>query len=211
MFWLLVFGLLHFYFIWFGDILAALRADRHDRSFLPRPRRRALVIWGDRPGHRPARCCSRPSPAACLPRRSAAAAPGAERRGGRSNGATCSESFAPLTGQALAESWRCSAAPIPASSTTGWSSMAPSRSRRLSSSAGRRSAYMLFGMAALKTASSRGEWAPRALSQGRADRLRHRHPGLCRCSPGCSSRDGLLASPMIFAIVARARRRRSGR
>ena len=35
MIWLLVFGLIHFYFIWFGDILVALRDDRPDPVLFP--------------------------------------------------------------------------------------------------------------------------------------------------------------------------------
>ena len=46
MFWLLIFGLLHFYFIWFGDILV-MYAITGFILFLFRKRSvRALVIWG---------------------------------------------------------------------------------------------------------------------------------------------------------------------
>ena len=81
MLWLLVFGLLHFYFIWFGDILAALRAGRDDRLLLPqRWSRAALIVWGGLLRPRPVRCCSPAGGRASIccstrPRR-----PGAERR-----------------------------------------------------------------------------------------------------------------------------------
>jgi uncharacterized protein len=46
MFWLLVFGLLHFYFIWFGDILAGYAMVGMILYFFRRLPPRALVIWG---------------------------------------------------------------------------------------------------------------------------------------------------------------------
>ena len=46
MFWLLIFGLLHFYFIWFGDILAAYAMAGLLLFFFRNCRVRTLVIWG---------------------------------------------------------------------------------------------------------------------------------------------------------------------
>jgi uncharacterized protein len=46
MLWLLVFGLLHFYFIWFGDILAAYALTGLLLFFFRNLSVRALVIWG---------------------------------------------------------------------------------------------------------------------------------------------------------------------
>jgi uncharacterized protein len=46
MFWLLVFGLIHFYFIWFGDILSGYAMVGLSLFFFRRLTPRALVIWG---------------------------------------------------------------------------------------------------------------------------------------------------------------------
>jgi uncharacterized protein len=46
MFWLLVFGLIHFYFIWFGDILAGYALVGLILYFFRNLGVRALVIWG---------------------------------------------------------------------------------------------------------------------------------------------------------------------
>lgn len=46
MFWLLIFGLLHFYFIWFGDILAAYALAGLLLFFFRNCRVRTLVTWG---------------------------------------------------------------------------------------------------------------------------------------------------------------------
>ncbi len=46
MFWLLIFGLLHFYFIWFGDILASYAMAGLLLFFFRDCRVRTLVIWG---------------------------------------------------------------------------------------------------------------------------------------------------------------------
>lgn len=46
MFWLLVFGLLHFYFIWFGDILTAYAMTGLLLFFFRNCRVRTLLIWG---------------------------------------------------------------------------------------------------------------------------------------------------------------------
>jgi len=46
MFWLLIFGLLHFYFIWFGDILAAYAMAGLLLFFFRNCRVWTLIIWG---------------------------------------------------------------------------------------------------------------------------------------------------------------------
>jgi len=46
MFWLLVFGLIHFYFIWFGDILSAYALTGLILYFFRNLQVRTLVIWG---------------------------------------------------------------------------------------------------------------------------------------------------------------------
>lgn len=46
MFWLLVFGLLHFYFIWFGDILAAYALAGLILFLFRNLSVRALIVWG---------------------------------------------------------------------------------------------------------------------------------------------------------------------
>ena len=46
MFWLLVFGLLHFYLIWFGDILVAYALTGLLLFFFRNLSVRALIIWG---------------------------------------------------------------------------------------------------------------------------------------------------------------------
>ena len=46
MFWLLIFGLLHFYFIWFGDILAAYAMAGLLLFFFRSCRVRTLLLWG---------------------------------------------------------------------------------------------------------------------------------------------------------------------
>src|SRR5688500_5098935 len=46
MFWLLVFGLIHYYFIWFGDILAGYALVGLLLFFFRNLSVRALIIWG---------------------------------------------------------------------------------------------------------------------------------------------------------------------
>ena len=46
MIWLLVFGLIHFYFIWFGDILAAYALTGLVLFFFRNLSVRALIVWG---------------------------------------------------------------------------------------------------------------------------------------------------------------------
>jgi uncharacterized protein len=46
MFWLLIFGLLHFYFIWFGDILSAYAMTGLLLFFFRNCRVRTLIVWG---------------------------------------------------------------------------------------------------------------------------------------------------------------------
>jgi uncharacterized protein len=46
MFWLLVFGLIHFYFIWFGDILAAYAQVGMIAYLFHRLSAKALIAWG---------------------------------------------------------------------------------------------------------------------------------------------------------------------
>lgn len=46
MFWLLVFGLIHFYFIWFGDILSGYALTGLLLFFFRNLRPRTLIVWG---------------------------------------------------------------------------------------------------------------------------------------------------------------------
>src|SRR6476661_893323 len=46
MFWLLIFGLLHFYFIWFGDILTMYAITGLILFFFRNLKVRTLIVWG---------------------------------------------------------------------------------------------------------------------------------------------------------------------
>ena len=78
MIWLLVFGLIHFYFIWFGDILSLYALVGMHRLLLPRSPARTLIIWGVAPGARAVPADVGASPSARSQLAAAAAAPGAD-------------------------------------------------------------------------------------------------------------------------------------
>ncbi|HVQ09010.1 MAG TPA: DUF418 domain-containing protein [Allosphingosinicella sp.] len=156
MFWLLVFGLLHFYFIWFGDILAAYALVGLVLFLFRNLSVRGLVTWGI--VFVVIQCLLFGAlGAGALYLSHAAAQPGAAPdivEGWRS----MQEGFTTLTGpdlaaklahfqgpysglvhQRLVEDWR---APFTGVLFFGWETLG----------------YMLLGMAALKSGFFRGEW-----------------------------------------------------
>ena len=148
---LLLFGLIHFYFIWFGDILFALRGDRDDRLAVPQPVAQGADPLGARsPLTHQLPACSRPCPLSAamagdpnLPPDARAGHVGSEqadRAGGRrQRAADRSEETGHLSRSLAAASWTCSwpsrqRSPFRASSLFGWETLA----------------LMLLGMAAVQ-------------------------------------------------------------
>ena len=157
MLWLLVFGLLHFYFIWFGDILAAYALTGLLLFFFRNLSVHALILWGialvivqcvlmaggawEINQLARAAAAANPDPAAVADYRSFAAP------------------FAPLSGPDLTSKLSLFLGPWPGLVHErlivrglepfmsllyfGWETLA----------------YMLFGMAALKSGFFRGEWS----------------------------------------------------
>ena len=192
MFWLLVFGLVHFYLIWFGDILAAYALVGCSPSSSATCRPRALIRWGDR-----ASSSSSLVLMAARRRRRAPAGrprPPAHRDPGNDRGmaGACSDMFGAtepgpelparcaLYPRRLGRAWshdrldRPGAEPFMSCPVFGWETLA----------------YMLLGMAALKSGFLTGGWSVARYRRIGPDRLRDRHSRLCRASPGCSLRDG---------------------
>ena len=155
MIWLLVFGLIHFYFIWFGDILSAYALIGFLLYFFRNLSVRALIIWGVALVVVQSLLFGAIG-ASALFLSQAAVQPGATPEmieGWRS----MQEGFAPLVGPELAaklalfqgpwlglvherlEGWY---EPFANTFFFGWETLA----------------YMLFGMAALKSGFFRGEW-----------------------------------------------------
>src|SRR5688572_21529784 len=158
MLWLLVFGLIHFYFIWFGDILAGYALTGLVLYFFRNLGVRALVIWGSALVTVQFLLFSGLAIGAVF-LSDAAAAPNAdpaivaEWRG-------LQQQFAPLQGAALTGKIGLfqgpysglvhqrliehGTNPFTGALMFGWETLA----------------YMLFGMAALKSGLFRGEWTP---------------------------------------------------
>ncbi len=157
MLWLLVFGLLHFYFIWFGDILAAYALTGLLLYFFRNMPVRALVLWGvalvivqcvlmaggawEINQLAQAAAMANPDPATVADYRSFAAP------------------FAPLSGQDLTGKLSLFLGP--------WTGLVHERLverglepfMSLMYFVWETLAYMLFGMAALKSGFFRGEWS----------------------------------------------------
>ncbi len=158
MLWLLVFGLIHFYFIWFGDILAGYALTGLILYFFRNLSIRALIVWGvslvvvqfllfGLLG------------VGAMYLSQAAAAPNANPELVE-QWRQMQQGFAPLAGQELTDKmalfqgpyaglvqlrlFEHTANPLFGLLFFGWETLA----------------YMLFGMAALKSGLFRGEWSP---------------------------------------------------
>ena len=158
MLWLLIFGLIHYYFIWFGDILAGYALVGLLLFFFRNLSVRALIIWGVSLVIFELLLMGAAG-AAALFMSEAAAAPNPNPEIVE-QWRQMQEGFAPLAGQALTDKLALFQGPYsglvhlrliehPANPFTGllffgWETLA----------------YMLFGMAALKSGFFRGEWAP---------------------------------------------------
>ncbi|MGQ0660179.1 DUF418 domain-containing protein [Sphingosinicella sp.] len=158
MFWLLVFGLIHFYLIWFGDILSHYALIGLLLFFFRRLAVRALLIWGAMLVL--AQCLMMAGFAFGAFTLSAAAAasnpdPEAVRQWPEMSGmfgapgpAAISEKLAhflgPWSEQVHDRLVERGAEPFTSTLFFGWETLA----------------YMLFGMAALKSGFFRGQWAP---------------------------------------------------
>jgi len=158
MVWLLVFGLLHFYFIWFGDILAGYALIGLILYLFRNLSTRALIVWGVAlvalqtllfagiaiSTFYLSQAVAMPNPDPALVE---------QWRG-------MQESFGPLTGQPLADKLALFHGP--------WTGLVHDRliERGLEPFGGvfffgaETLAYMLFGMAALKTGFLTGAWNP---------------------------------------------------
>ncbi|HTU10472.1 MAG TPA: DUF418 domain-containing protein [Allosphingosinicella sp.] len=158
MLWLLVFGLAHFYFIWFGDILTAYALTGLVLFFFRNLSVRALITWGvalvivqSMLMGGGAWEINRLAAAAALPNADPALV--ADYR-------AFAEGFAPLQGEALTSKLALFLGP--------WNGLVHDRlvDRTFEPFLGltfffwETLAYMLFGMAALKSGFFRGEWAP---------------------------------------------------
>jgi uncharacterized protein len=157
MFWLLVFGLIHFYFIWFGDILAHYALIGLLAFFFRRLAVRALLIWGA--ALVVAQCLMMAGLTfGAFTLSAAAAAPNADPEAVRQwtemshmfsapGPAVISEKLAhflgPWSEQVHGRLVERGAEPFTSTFFFGWETLA----------------YMLFGMAALKSGFFRGQWA----------------------------------------------------
>ena len=170
---------LHFYFIWFGDILAAYALIGLILFFFRNLSVRALVIWGVVFVAARAAADGRRRRGAAAARRGRGSRQSRSRRSS-SNGGRCSHGFSAAAGQELADKLALFLGPLvrprprPADRALASSRSQPSILLRPETLA-----YMLFGMAALKIGFLRGEWDAGALPQMGADLLRHRDPRLC--------------------------------
>jgi uncharacterized protein len=158
MLWLLVFGLLHFYFIWFGDILAGYALTGLILYFFRNLSIRALIIWGVSLVVVQFLLFAAIG-AGAVYMSQAAAGPNPDPEMMRQWG-QMQKGFAPLAGPALAAKLALFQGPYadlvhlrliehvtnPLFGLLffGWETLA----------------YMLFGMAALKSGLFRGEWPP---------------------------------------------------
>jgi uncharacterized protein len=156
MLWLLVFGLIHFYFIWFGDILVAYALTGLILFFFRNLSVRALIIWGIALIF--VQCFLMAGGAwqiNQLAEAAAAAHPSAETIEGYRS---FQEGFAPLHGQELASKLALFQGP--------WTGLVHERLivrglepfMSLFFFVWETLAYMLFGMAALKSGFFRGIW-----------------------------------------------------
>ena len=180
MLWLLVFGLLHFYFIWFGDILAGYALTGLILYFFRNLSIRALIIWGvSLVVVQFLLFAAIGAGAVYMSQAAAGPSPDPEMM---EQWGQMQKGFAPLAGPALAAKLALFQGPYSGlvhlrlieHGTNplfgllffGWETLA----------------YMLFGMAALKSGLFRGEWPP----------ARYRRIALT----------GLLIAVPVYAVLA---------
>jgi uncharacterized protein len=160
MIWLLLFGLVHYYFIWFGDILAGYAMIGMIAWFFRRLSPRALVLWGL--GFAIVGLLIWSGMTAGLFMLQSAVEAGTADAATRGEWQEVQGKFGMLSGQPLAEalalhlgSWEGlvrhrlieeGLSPFTGVAMFGWETLA----------------YMLFGMAALKSGFFRGEWSDAA-------------------------------------------------
>lgn len=157
MFWLLVFGLLHFYFIWFGDILAAYALTGLLLFFFRNLSVRALLIWGV--VLIGVQCFLMFGGAMEVTRLGAAVAVASPAAADVESYRNFSEMLGPIQGQKLTENITLFLGP--------WTGLVHERLvvhglepfTGLKYFLAETLAYMLFGMAALRSGFFRGDWA----------------------------------------------------
>ena len=197
MLWLLVFGLIHFYFIWFGDILAGYALTGLLLYFFRNLSVRALIIWGAALVVVQTLLMGAAAASAFyFSQQAAAPNPDPEMV---EQWRQMREGFAPLEGQALTDKLALFQGPyaglVDLRLIQHW--MNPFAS--LLFFVWETLAYMLFGMAALKSGFFKGEWS---MARYRKIAL----IGLAIAVPAYAllawqlTRDGFTI-PMIFAVA----------
>ena len=157
MFWLLVFGLIHFYFIWFGDILTAYALTGLLLFFFRNLSIRALMGWGL--ALLVVQCGLMTMGALQVNELAAAVAAPHPDPANIAAYQSFQEGFAPLHGQELARNMALFLGP--------WTGLVHQRLieqglepfMSLKFYIAETLAYMLFGMAALRSGFFRGEWS----------------------------------------------------
>jgi uncharacterized protein len=157
MFWLLIFGLMHFYFIWFGDILVLYAATGLILFFFRNLSVRTLVVWGV--ALLLVQCTLVAGGAWQVQQLAAAIAGGHPDASMVAEYQGFQQAFGRLSGQDLAQNM--------ALFLGSWDGLVQQRLivqglepfLGIKFSAAETLAYMLFGMAALKSGFFRGEWA----------------------------------------------------
>jgi len=200
MIWLLLFGLIHYYFIWFGDILSGYALIGMIAFLFRRLRPRALIIWGIVLVAAQTLVFAGLA-AGAFYLRAHAPLPGAEAEVVH-RWQELQQQFGVLTGQPLVEKLALfrgdygglvekrliegASEPFVSTFLFGWETLA----------------YMLFGMAALKTGFFRGEWSPARYKRVAVTGLAIAIPAYAALA-WILARDGFTV-PMVLAVVMAA-------
>ena len=197
MLWLLVFGLIHYYFIWFGDLLAGYALVGLILYFFRHLSIRALIIWGVALVIVQSLLFGVLSVGAFFLSQGAAA-PNPDPESVE-QWRQMRQGFAPLTGQALTDKLALFQGPYAALVELRLIEHGTNPLKSIVMFGWETLAYMLFGMAALKSGLFKGEWSL----------VRYRKVvliGLAIAIPAYAAlawlltRDGFTV-PMIFAVA----------